>query len=69
MRFQNMEGAGRLVANPQVLRSRYVKQLNAFLDEVKTACCERGITYNLANTKTPYSLFLAAYLEKRSRLG
>jgi uncharacterized protein (DUF58 family) len=69
VRFQNMEGTGRLVANPQALRSRYVDQINVFLDEVKTACCERGIAYNLANTKMPYSLFLAAYLEKRARLG
>jgi uncharacterized protein (DUF58 family) len=68
-RFKDMEGAGRVVTNPRSLRARYLARLNAFLDGVKTACFERGIGYNLADTKQPYDVFLAEYLEKRSRLG
>lgn len=68
-RFKDMEGAGRLVANPKSLRSRYLARLNTFLDGIKQACFERKISYNLANTKQPYDSFLAAYLEKRARLG
>jgi uncharacterized protein (DUF58 family) len=68
-RFKDMEGAGRLVANPKNLRARYLARIQTFLDTLKTACFERGISYNLANTKEPYDHFLAAYLEKRSRLG
>jgi uncharacterized protein (DUF58 family) len=68
-RFKDMEGAGRLVANPKNLRARYLARIGTFLDTLKTACFERGISYNLANTKEPYDHFLAAYLEKRSRLG
>jgi uncharacterized protein (DUF58 family) len=68
-RFKDMEGAGRVVANPKSLRNRYLTRINAFLDGIKGACFERGISYNLANTTEPYDHFLAAYLEKRARLG
>jgi hypothetical protein len=57
------------VANPKNLRGRYLARVQTFLDALKTACFERGIGYNLANTKEPYDHFLAAYLEKRARLG
>jgi uncharacterized protein (DUF58 family) len=68
-RFKDIEGSGRVVANPKSLRSRYLARLQAFLDNLQSACHERGISYNLANTQQPYDQFLAAYLEKRSRLG
>jgi uncharacterized protein (DUF58 family) len=68
-RFKDMEGAGRLVANPKNLRERYLARINMFLDAIKSACFERGISYTLANTKERYDELLAAYLEKRSRLG
>lgn len=68
-RFKDMEGVGRLVANPKNLRNRYLERIQTFLDSIKTACFERNISYNLANTKEPYDEFLAAYLEKRARLG
>jgi uncharacterized protein (DUF58 family) len=68
-RFKDMEGAGRVVANPKTLRNRYLTRIHAFLENVKQACFERDISYNLANTNQPYDAFLAAYLEKRARLG
>jgi uncharacterized protein (DUF58 family) len=68
-RFKDMEGHGRVVANPKSLRSRYLARVHAFIENIKAACFERGISYNLANTKEPYDHFLASYLEKRSRLG
>ncbi len=68
-RFKDMEGVGRVVVNPKSLRNRYLARMQTFLEGVKAACFERGISYNLANTKEPYDVFLAAYLEKRSRLG
>jgi uncharacterized protein (DUF58 family) len=68
-RFKDMEGVGRVVANPKSLRSRYLARINTWLDELKSSCFERNISYNLANTTQPYDAFLAAYLEKRARLG
>jgi uncharacterized protein (DUF58 family) len=68
-RFKDMEGVGRVVVNPKSLRARYLARIEAFLDKLKTDCFERKISYNLVNTKQPYDLFLAEYLEKRARLG
>jgi uncharacterized protein (DUF58 family) len=68
-RFKDMEGVGRVVANPKSLRDRYLTRLQAFLDTVKAKCFERGVSYHLANTSDAYDQFLAAYLEKRGRLG
>jgi hypothetical protein len=64
-----MEGSGRVVANPKNLRTRYLARIQTFLETLQTACFERGVSYNLANTKEPYDQFLAAYLEKRARMG
>jgi len=68
-RFKDMEGVGRVVANPKSLRNRYLSRINTFVEGIKAACFERGISYNLVNTQQPYDAFLAAYLEKRGRLG
>ena len=68
-RFQDMEGAGRVVANARSLRARYLARMQEFLDGVKAACFERDISYLQCNTAEGYDQFLAAYLEKRSRLG
>ena len=68
-RFKDMEGAGRVVANPKSLRRRYLERIREFTERIKTDCFERKISYTLANTKDPYDRFLAAYLDKRSRIG
>jgi uncharacterized protein (DUF58 family) len=68
-RFKDMEGAGRLTANPKALRSRYLARIHTFLENLKAICFERNVSYEKACTKEPYDHFLAAYLEKRSRLG
>lgn len=68
-RFKDIEGAGRLVANPKSLRTRYLERMGEFTDRLKAECFERRISYNLANTSTPHADFLAAFLDKRSRLG
>jgi uncharacterized protein (DUF58 family) len=68
-RFKDLEGHGRLVTNPNSLRAKYLTRLRTFLDGIKSACVERSISYNLVNTKEPYEVFLAAYLEKRARIG
>jgi uncharacterized protein (DUF58 family) len=68
-RFKDMEGAGRVVANAKTLRNRYLLRIQQFLEGVKAACFERDISYLLANTNEGYDQFLAAYLEKRGRMG
>ena len=44
-------------------------RIQQFLEGVKAACFERDISYLLANTNEGYDHFLAAYLEKRARIG
>ncbi len=68
-RFQDMEGAGKVVANPKSLRARYLSRINEFTSKLKQDCFERRISYNLVNTRQPYAEFLAAYLDKRKRIG
>ena len=68
-RFQDMEGAGRVVVNPNSLRKRYLSRIQAFTERLESDCHERKISYNLANTKEPYGPYLAAYLDKRHRIG
>jgi uncharacterized protein (DUF58 family) len=68
-RFEDMEGAGRLTANPAQLRARYLARIQTFLEKLKGICFERNVSYELACTSEPYDQFLAAYLEKRARLG
>ena len=67
--FRDIEGSGRVVVNPRSLRKRYLARLEAYTEQIKAHCFERKIGYTLANTKEPYDVFLAAYLDKRSRLG
>ena len=68
-RFKDMEGAGRVVANPKSLRRKYLERIKQFTERIKNDCFERKISYNLVNTTEPYDRFLAAYLDKRSRIG
>jgi uncharacterized protein (DUF58 family) len=68
-RFKDMEGAGRVVANPRSLRKRYLERISLFTERIKADCYERKIGYSLASTTEPYDRFLAAYLDKRSRIG
>ncbi len=68
-RFQDMEGSGRVVVKPASLRQRYLERIQAFTERLESDCHERKISYNLANTKDPYAGFLAAYLDKRHRIG
>lgn len=68
-RFKDMEGSGRVVANPKSLRRRYLARMQTFTEGIKSACFERKISYHLTNTKEPYDVCLAEYLDKRHRLG
>jgi uncharacterized protein (DUF58 family) len=68
-RFKDMEGAGTVTANPHSLRGRYLERMASFLDQTRQECFSRKISYHLINTKEPYDIALAAYLDKRSRIG
>ena len=68
-RFKDMEGGGKVVVNPANLRKRYVERMQAFVGRIQHDCFARRISYHRADTSQPYAEFLAAFLDKRKRLG
>ena len=68
-RFRDPEGAGRVTASPRRVRQRYLERLEAFTEQVRRECFGRSISYTLADTAQPYDRCLAAYLDKRTKLG
>ena len=67
-RFRDSEGSGMVVANPRVMRKRYLERLTEFLDQTKHRCLEQNISYELVHTNMPYDQMLSAYLQRRSRI-
>lgn len=68
-RFRDMEGSGTVVTNPNTLRARYLERIHTFVEQLKTDCLDRKVSYTFANTAQPYDELLAEYLDTRSRLG
>lgn len=67
-RFKDMEGSGTVVTNPENVRGQYLQRLGAFLDQVRSGCLERNVSYELLATDTGWDLALSAYLGKRGRM-
>ena len=67
-RFKDIEGTSRMISNPKRMRQKYLERMQRFIQNVKTNCLERRISYELANTAQPYDRFLGAFLDKRSRV-
>ncbi|HVK14947.1 MAG TPA: DUF58 domain-containing protein [Gemmataceae bacterium] len=68
-RFRDAEGAGEVVANARGVRHQYLDRMRAFLEAVRGVCAERGIALQQARTTEGYNQVMAAFLEKRRRLG
>ena len=68
-RFRDPEGAGHVTVHPARLRATYLERMNAWLERLRSDCCERRVSYVLANTREPYDRLLAEYLDRRARMG
>jgi len=68
-RFQDMEGTGRVVVNPQSLRQQYLDRMQRYIETIQASCFERKISYHLARTSQAPAAVLAEFLDRRSRLG
>ena len=68
-RFQDMEGTGRVVVNPQSLRQQYLDRMQRYIETIQASCFERRISYHLARTSEAPAAVLAEYLDRRSRRG
>jgi uncharacterized protein (DUF58 family) len=67
-RFRDMETNDTMVTQPWHLRQAYQKEMNHFLDQIKSGCRENGADYALFSTGQPYDFALMEYLNKRKRL-
>ena len=67
--FRDLETGDRIRAEPSYVRAEYLKELNAFLSNLRRGCADGLIEYVLADTRRPFEMMLSAYLDKRKRLG
>jgi uncharacterized protein (DUF58 family) len=68
-KFEGLEGEGDLITQPARVRNHYLKELEAFITRIKTACSRAEVDYVLVNTADPVELVLSSYLLQRSVLN
>jgi uncharacterized protein (DUF58 family) len=67
IRFTDMEGAGNIVAEPNVIQARYKQALTAYLDRLRTGCYEFKVDYRVVTTDQSYEKVLADFLLARMK--
>ncbi|MBT8043969.1 MAG: DUF58 domain-containing protein [Verrucomicrobiae bacterium] len=65
-KFDALEDDEELVTQPEKIRSGYISNLTAYLDELRTRCIGSGVGYTLVDTSRPLDGLLSEYLENRS---
>lgn len=68
VRFRDMESPRELLANPALLRERYIERFRAFTDYYREQLGRLKIEYVPVSTETPYEEFLSQYLMRRLRV-
>jgi len=64
--FEGLEGSGRLLAEAESLRARYLEELERFQNRLRAACGQMLVDYVICNTSAPLDGVLAGYLATRS---
>jgi len=67
--FQDLEEDLRLLADPEVIRSAYLKTIHALIEEYRAACASNLIDYSLFDTSMGLDRALVRYLTWRESLG
>ena len=65
-RFEGLENDGEIVTQPARVRAAYLKELEAFITDVRRACVKNGADYVLVNTNDPIDSILSNYLLQRT---
>ena len=65
IRFVDMEGPDNLITEPSVIRNEYLEQINAFLEELREGCHQRGVEYRRVLLDRPYEETLVKFLSDR----
>lgn len=64
-KFEGMEEMGDLLCDPRSLREGYLKEVQAFLDEVRRQCARSVIDYQTIRTSENLDAVLSRYLNHR----
>lgn len=65
--FEGLELEGRIVTQPKRIRAAYLRELQQFLQEIRSACERSHVDYVLVNTARGVAETLSAYLIGRVR--
>nr|AYM53662.1 hypothetical protein [Archangium violaceum] len=65
--FLDMEGESRIEVNPREIKESYLEEFGAFLTNVKSACAEADVDYELVRTDERLDEVLLRFLGKRGR--
>lgn len=63
--FRGLEKEEKLIARPADLRKSYLKEINGFIDTLRSGCERNGCNYVQVNTAQPWHEVLSGYLATR----
>ncbi len=64
--FDGLEAGGELLVEPRGLRRRYLEEVRRFTDQIKAACRQMRMDYELADTSHPLDEVLTTFLAVRN---
>jgi uncharacterized protein (DUF58 family) len=64
--FKGLEAQGRLLAEPNALRRRYLAEVRAFIQTLRRGCRDLRVDYEVFDTSKPLDVMLSSYLATRS---
>jgi uncharacterized protein (DUF58 family) len=67
VRFVDLESTDSIVTEPSLIREQYLRELNRFLERVRTGCHEFKADYRRVTTDQSYEKVLADFLVERAQ--
>jgi uncharacterized protein (DUF58 family) len=64
-KFNGLEAMPEVLAEPELLRQAYLREFNAYREQLEAGCMDQQIDYVLASTETPFDQLLARFLVAR----
>ncbi|MEM7394058.1 MAG: DUF58 domain-containing protein [Verrucomicrobiota bacterium] len=68
-KFIGLEDDGEMITQPSRVRASYLRELQAFINEVKSACNRNEADYVLVNTADPIEQVISNYLLQRTAMA
>ncbi|MEE9392790.1 MAG: DUF58 domain-containing protein [Planctomycetota bacterium] len=65
-RFEGLEVEDRLLADPKALKEAYLEELEAFIQNARSACMANKMDYVQLDTSAPLDIALSSYLAARA---